>query len=293
MQKLIKGMLIVSSLTTSMSVLSQPGWNFPPLERPIYQTQQTPNHSVSPTAQPINNNQMPYQARYPMRPGYYPPRAAMPYSMQRMPYAQRPMPMVRQPYGPMPQPRPYMMPPANYQTPQNAYRPYNNYRPMPWNNQPNTRGINNYAYNNRRPYGGNRSKQGFFNKGPFNQGPFNRNSFSRGPFGGGNRGPFGRGNDKWNFWNNDDDDGRFGFFDMLPKEELGDIWDDMLAGPTDDGEMPGPMSWPQITVPDPFDVGDQLEEAAYEVPTFFTDGTYNKSGSSGSNRIRDYDDDDD
>lgn len=209
------------------------------------------------------------------------PAGRMPYPAPR-PYANAPMNRPYSPYASNRGPAMYPPPVANGAPPPNLRAPgaplgagavpppY--YPPVagpgpyrghpgaaPWN-----RGYRSGPFNGRSgPFN---SRSGPFNSrsGPFNNRSFGRNFFDKGPF---KHGPFGRKSPPWDY----DEDDNFGFFDIIPSEELEEIWDDMIAGP-EDGDIPGPMDWPSIEMPGPFEVGEQVEDVMYEVPSFFGDG---------------------
>ncbi len=92
---------------------------------------------------------------------------------------------------------------------------------------------------------------------PWANGPGGRN---HGPFG---RKPFGR-------------NSVFGdpshWFRGGPKEGLANMWEDMINAPNRMGEMPPGWSFPEVSVPNPVDVGDQFgvagQDAAKEAPDF-------------------------
>ncbi|MCK5697427.1 MAG: hypothetical protein KAI02_04640, partial [Gammaproteobacteria bacterium] len=51
-----------------------------------------------------------------------------------------------------------------------------------------------------------------------------------------------------------------------PKEGMAVMWDDLIAAPDDLGTMPGGWTVPSISVPNPVDLEDQLEQASKEIP---------------------------
>ncbi|MDX2507345.1 MAG: hypothetical protein QNL62_23110 [Gammaproteobacteria bacterium] len=143
-----------------------------------------------------------------------------------------------------------------------------------------------FASPNRGPNNGSYGN-GPRNTGPRNNGPYGNRSNNSGPFGNNPMdklgfGPFtGNGNDApWETW-------PFGGRDSLwnrreipfkdqnpadwvnmgdPKEGMAIMWDDLIAAPDDLGEMPGGWYVPSVSVPNPVDLEDQLEEASKEVP---------------------------
>lgn len=104
-----------------------------------------------------------------------------------------------------------------------------------------------------RPYGGG------YRNGPWggNNGPWGNMFGNRG-------GPWGGNN--W-FGGRDNPFGDPGsWFDPSdPKEGMAQMWDDLLNAPSEMGEMPPGWTAPSISVPNPIDVGDQLEEASQEI----------------------------
>lgn len=52
----------------------------------------------------------------------------------------------------------------------------------------------------------------------------------------------------------------------MNKNRFSDAWDDMLNAPSDMGELPGGFNAPSVSVPNPVDVGDELDDAARDVP---------------------------
>ena len=50
------------------------------------------------------------------------------------------------------------------------------------------------------------------------------------------------------------------------KDKMADAWDDMINAPSDMGEMPGGWSAPEVSMPNPVDVGDEFERAARDMP---------------------------
>ena len=123
-----------------------------------------------------------------------------------------------------------------------------------------TPGYDNYGQNGHdNPYQGGNS--GFNNPrnrgGSGTQGPWNNQGSGFNPWGrrggwSGNRDPFGgRGPSEW----------------LTPdKRSLSRNWDDMLNAPARSGEMPGGWEAPSVSVPNPAEVGDELEDASRELP---------------------------
>ncbi|MBF0263727.1 MAG: hypothetical protein HQL46_00515 [Gammaproteobacteria bacterium] len=259
-------LLMMLSLLLSMSGFAQP--------YPYWQ---------APGAYPVNN----YQAHPYNVPQSYANQGFSPYSYNRM---VNPRLM-----APRPTPYPAYNPGYNYN------RPYTPVAPMQARG-PITGPVGPigplvppaYPYARNNPYA-NRN-----NRFPMN--PFNNRSFSGKSFPGKNsffsdhgmpyerrfyeRGPF----DK-DSWTKDEDDGQFGIFDIIPSNKFGEYWDGFIDGPNDSGDIPGsPIKWPQILMPDPFDVSEQLEDAAYETPSIPLYGTYGTTGNT-SGSDDEYDDD--
>ncbi len=107
-----------------------------------------------------------------------------------------------------------------------------------------------------RPPGGARGPYG--PPPPWANGPGRRDHgpFGRKPFG--RNGVFGRSPSNW--------------FRGGPKEGLANMWEDMINAPSRMGEMPPGWSFPEVSVPNPVDVGDQFgvagQDAAKEAPDF-------------------------
>ncbi|HBS25750.1 MAG TPA: hypothetical protein DD827_01265 [Gammaproteobacteria bacterium] len=146
--------------------------------------------------------------------------------------------------------------------------------------QPRNRGYGNPGYSNQQAYGNRGGYQGQrppappmvgyrpyppppqYRGGPgWGNGQNNFGPFGNGPFSGM---PFGNGK----MWSG----GPFGWFAEGPKEGMANAWEEMLHAPSDMGDMPGGWSFPDISVPNPVDVGDQFGEAgetlATELPEF-------------------------
>ena len=238
-------------------------YKFPPADA-VKQIKPQSAPAVNQVTKPVANTQpgrraqtypMPYPAQR-AAPYYGGPGAPRPYNM---PYNNRPV------YGNVPYGRQYNPGPYN-----NSYNrgPYNN----PYNRGPYNNPYNRGPYNN--PY----------NRGPYNN-PYNRDS-NNGPFGGGSPfdnfggGPFNSNNPPWeewplgapdSFWNRKENPFKNQnptdwFQPEDPKEGMAVMWDDLIAAPDDLGTMPGGWNVPSISVPNPVDLEDQLEEASKEVP---------------------------
>ena len=157
---------------------------------------------------------------------------------------------------------PARLPPPNY----NNYRPPI-YRPMPPSNYPTQNGYqqaprqtpNNYSNNTPPPPAG-----------PYrstNQGPDNGASAYNMP--GYHRY---RNNNGWNnMWGNNNNDNLWGNSGpgkwMNPnKRNMEQGWDDMINAPSRVGEMPGGWTAPEVSMPNPIDVGDQFQDNVKDLP---------------------------
>lgn len=177
-------------------------------------------------AQPANK--LP-QRRAP-RPAYTPPRAPYYSDRYRAPAAQA--------YRPR-------QPAYNY-PPQNAYRPDVNRTAPPaqsssrGNLPPPPTGPYRSA-----PYSGPTSEPSAFNTPGYK--PYRRNN---------------------NRWNNDKFWGRSGPGTWMNpnKRNLERGWDDMINSPSRMGEMPGGWTAPEVTTPNPVDVGDQMQDNVKDLP---------------------------
>ena len=49
-------------------------------------------------------------------------------------------------------------------------------------------------------------------------------------------------------------------------------WDDMINTPSRMGEMPGGWTAPEVTVPNPIDMGDQMQDNVQDLPDQMRDG---------------------
>ena len=167
-----------------------------------------------------------------------------------------------------------------------AQNPYNygygqQYNPYAYNRAP-------YGYGNPNPY--RYGNQNYYrpNNNFFSNGPFNNSGRGRGNNGFGEQFWPGRGSvyddvlpaqGPWNRnwgrapWNRDYDNlwGRNGgpskWFDPGdPKEGVAQAWEDMMITPNALGTMPGGWKAPSISIPNPVDVGDELKNAAKDMP---------------------------
>jgi len=80
-----------------------------------------------------------------------------------------------------------------------------------------------------------------------------------------------RGNNRWNrnkFW------GRSGPSTWMSpgKRNWENSWDDMINTPSRMGEMPGGWTAPEVTVPNPIDMGDQMQDNVQDLPDQMRDG---------------------
>jgi len=231
-----------------------------------------------PPPYPVNNYQVNPYGTPPayMNPRFNPYNRPYSYNYNRVPVApMAPNLATRQPIQPMAGPvgpiGPIgpLVPPAYPYGRNNPYAQQNNSR-FPMN-----------PFNNRSFSGKSFPGKSFTRKNSFfgDHGmPYERRFYERGPF------------DK-DSWTNDEDDGQFGIFDIIPSNKFGEYWDGFIDGPNDSGDIPGsPIKWPQILMPDPFDVSEQLEDAAYETPSIPLYGTYGTTVNT-SGGDTDYDDD--
>jgi hypothetical protein len=56
------------------------------------------------------------------------------------------------------------------------------------------------------------------------------------------------------------------------KENWEDSWDDMINAPSRMGEMPGGWTAPEVTVPNPIDMGDQVQDNMKDLPSQMKEG---------------------
>lgn len=146
-------------------------------------------------------------------------------------------------------------PAYGYNNPQAYYPPYYGYK----NNKS---GFNKMFDDNDMPFFGNSNfaeelwpgRDSVWEDAAPIDGPWNRN-WGRAP------------------WNRDYDDlwepegGPDKWFDMDdPKEGAAWMWEDFLVTPNRLGTMPGGWEAPSIVVPNPVDVGDELKDAAIDMP---------------------------
>lgn len=193
-----------------------------------WQTPEWSNFSTPPQRRAAQPANKPPQRRTP-RPAYTPPRAPDYSNRYRAPAAQAYRP--RQPV-------------YNY-PPQNAYRPDVNRSAPP-------------AQSSRAnlpppPTGPYRSAT---NSGPTSEpSAFNTPGYK----------PYRRNNNRWNndkFW------GRSGPGTWMNpnKRNLERGWDDMINSPSRMGEMPGGWTAPEVTMPNPVDMGDQMQDNVKDLP---------------------------
>lgn len=163
-------------------------------------------------------------------------------------------PDYRQPYNNYPVPAYRSTPPARYAPeamPEHAYR--GNIPPPPqgpYGGQPYTQ-PRNQSYN--RPDNG---ASAYYTPG-YNQ--------YRGPNNNQYRNNRGRGSNRWNnnkFW------GRSGPGKWMNpgKDNWENSWDDMINTPSRMGEMPGGWNAPEVTMPNPIDMGDQMQDNVKDLP---------------------------
>ena len=92
------------------------------------------------------------------------------------------------------------------------------------------------------------------------------------PWGGGNNSmPWSSGNNRNGnnkFW------GRSGPSTWMhpSKDNWENSWDDMINAPSRMGDMPGGWSAPEVTMPNPIDMGDQFQDNLQDLPEQMKDG---------------------
>jgi len=159
-------------------------------------------------------------------------------------------------FSPMQQQRPAYPPQgANQQQAprQQANRPAPNYRPQNMNRpNPNMAPPQNVYRGNPPPP-----------RGPYvpdnGASAFNVPGYQR------NRNNRGWGNNRWNknkFW------GRSGPSRWMnpSKDNMEQGWDDMINAPSRMGEMPGGWTAPEVSMPNPIDMGDQMQDNVKDLP---------------------------
>lgn len=156
---------------------------------------------------------------------------------------QRPPPVQRQP------PANYPAPKTNRTAPPPPTGPYSGSsapRPNPYRGAPAPRGPFNEA--------------SAYNTPGYN--PYRQNRGNRMPWGNNNR----FGSNK--FW------GRSGPSTWMHpgKDNWEDSWDDMINTPSRMGDMPGGWSAPEVTMPNPIDMGDQMQDNVQDLPDQMRDG---------------------
>ena len=136
----------------------------------------------------------------------------------------------------------------------------------------------NYTGNYPAPYANNPNNQ--MNRGA----PFAPDSYRgyppppRGPYGAPSYGPDNgasaynlQGSHRYrttNFWNNNKFWGRSGPSTWMNpnKRNMERGWDDMINSPSRMGEMPGGWTAPEVSMPNPIDVGDQMQDNVKDLP---------------------------
>jgi len=203
-------------------------WMPPQVQNNYWQAPDWSNFNFSPSAQPPRPNYAPPPA------GYQQPNYQQPNHQQQMAPPPRPAPNYRQPHPAynqqqnMNRARPNMAPPPN------AYR----------GNPPPPRG----------PYGPDNGASAFNVPG------YHRNRNNNGWSNWGNNGNNGWDNNK--FW------GRSGPSRWMNpnKRNMEDGWDDMINAPSRMGEMPGGWTAPEVSMPNPIDMGDQMQDNIKDLP---------------------------
>ena len=106
-------------------------------------------------------------------------------------------------------------------------------------------------------------------QGPYNARPsYNDNGASAYNMPGYNRNRNNNGWDNNKFW------GRSGPSKWMNpnKRNMEDGWDDMINAPSRMGDMPGGWSAPEVTMPNPIDMGDQMQDNLQDLPDQMRDG---------------------
>ena len=201
-----------------------------------------PSMNMPPQMPGYSNNYRP-----PMPQGYYrPPYQRNPY---QRPFAAPMSPPMQYGYQPYPPVNMYPNMQQGYRPPQNMNQPNLN-QPntgpgqAQQNNQPMQAPIQNKPMPNNVPPGYNRPyNNGYSNSGYNNR--FNNNNW------GGN-----------NFW------GRSGpgTWTNPNKQNMEQGWDDMINAPSRMGTMPGGWNAPEISMPNPIDMGDQFQDNIQDLP---------------------------
>lgn len=147
----------------------------------------------------------------------------------------------------------YMSPPQNYRppAPPQAVR----------NTAPNTN--NTAVQQNNNTYRGNMPPPP---RGPYNNPNYRDNGASAYNFPGYN--PNNNNNSGWGNWNRNNMWGNSGPRKWMNpnKSNMEQGWDDMINAPSRMGEMPGGWTAPEISVPNPIDVGDQFQDNIKDLP---------------------------
>jgi len=211
------------------------------------------NHNWMPK-QPGNAYwQAPNWSGYNMPPAYNPSQQAQNYNNYRPPA----MPAYRQ--APPPnypaqntnrgtsQPGPNSYRGYNQQQAPNSYRPPSNQNTNRGNTPPPPRGP--YNSSNNVPDNGASAS----NMPGYNRNRNNNNGWSN---------MWGNNNSNNNLW------GRSGPRTWMNpnKNNMEQGWDDMMLAPSRMGEMPGGWNAPEVTMPNPVDVGDQFQDNAKDLP---------------------------
>jgi hypothetical protein len=115
-------------------------------------------------------------------------------------------------------------------------------------------------------------------RGQYPQGQYNRpyNGSYNGPsaFNTPGYNPYRNNRGRNNSWNNNKFWGRSGPSTWMSpsKRNWENSWDDMINSPSRAGEMPGGWTAPEVTMPNPIDMGDQMQENAQDLPDQMRDG---------------------
>ena len=242
------------------SAITAPAQPEIPMPIPTSASNATPD-KPAPQAEASNNKaqeNMPTMTTPPQMPGYNnnyrPPMPQMPYYGQQQqqhqynPY-QRPYPPMQNVYRPYPPVNMYQ----GYRPPQNAYRPNPNSSPnqTPQNGQATQPNMPNNAGSPYNVPGANGYNNNYDNRN-YNNGNYNgyNNRFNNNNWGGNN------------FW------GRSGpsTWTNPNKQNMEQGWDDMINAPSRMGTMPGGWNAPEISMPNPIDMGDQFQDNIQDLP---------------------------
>ena len=158
-------------------------------------------------------------------------------------------------------------PPANYQAP-NANRTAPPPPPGPYTGAPTAPQANPYRGGPapRGPYNGPGNRPYYNGPSAFNTPGYNQYRRNRG-----SSMPWGNNNNRFGsnkFW------GRSGPSTWMnpSKDNWENSWDDMINAPSRMGDMPGGWTAPEVTMPNPIDMGDQMQDNLQDLPDQMRDG---------------------